>query len=264
MSYSGTTSFYRIPFMRRGDYLTETEEERRAKIIDHLLYVATYGASKAIIEDAEYSLESDNGNYSLSIHTAGTEFVLMAIVNFRLAYKESPITVELESEKMNYIYLVAVEGMDTDPTLCQIEASETLIDDSRHLLLATVDFTETIPILDTDTDKQYLANLAAHSMDSTNPHGTTLSQSNLNVIKSMAVNGNPIYPYVFHEILSSTGATPTIVQIEGMTPIFVSSMTEETSVGNVACQINTDGTISVTNSGALGKKITLKIEGTYE
>ena len=49
MAYSGQTTFYRLPFMRMNDYLTEAEEERRAKIIDHLLYVATYGASKAII-----------------------------------------------------------------------------------------------------------------------------------------------------------------------------------------------------------------------
>lgn len=264
MAYSGQTPFYRLPYMKANDYLTEVEEERRAKIIDNLLYVATYGASKAIIEDAEYTLIAGEtaGTYTLSITTAGTEFVIMAIVNYRLAYREEPITVQLQSEKMNYIYLFAVEeGMDVDPSLCRIVLSETPIDDMRHLLLATVDCSVANPILDTDTDKQYLTNIAAHTMDATNPHGATLHQSILDVLTSLKVKGQEIYPYVYHTIESSTGSTPTIIQIEELTPLFVTAMAEETTVGTVACKIE-GNTISVTNSGSLGKKIILKVEGT--
>lgn len=264
MSYSGTTQFYKIPYMCHGDYLTESEEERRAKIIDNLLFVSTFGASKAIIEDANYSVLSEDGRHYLYVSTAGMEYVLIAIVNHRLAYREEAFTVELESEAMNYVYLVAVDRMDIDPTLCQIEVSDEPIRTPRYLLLAKVDCTGETPVLDVDTDKQYLTNIAAHTMDATNPHGVTLSQSVLNVMNRMNIRGNTVYPYVFHEIESSTGTTPTIFQIDGMTPVFVTPMIEDLSVGTVACCINGDNTISVTNSGSTGKKIVLKVEGVYE
>lgn len=266
MAYSGQTTFYRLPFMRTNDYLTEAEEERRAKIIDHLLYVATYGASKAIIEDGEYELIEDAtsaGSYTLSITSSGTSFVIMAIVNFRLAYRQESITVQLQSEKMNYVYLFAVDDMDVDPARCQIVLSETPINDIRHLLLATVDCTGSLPLLDIDTDKQYLTNLAAHSMDSTNPHGTTLSQAILRVLNTFSIKDHEVHPYVYYEIPSSTGTTPTNVQIEGLTPLFVTAMVDDVTTGTVACQIN-EKTISVTNSGATGKKIILKVEGVFE
>lgn len=250
--------------MRTNDYLTETEEQRRAAIIDNLLYVATYGASKAIIEDASFSLTNTAGDpCTLTISSAGSEYVLMAIVNYRLAYRLQPIELALARGAMHYIYLAAADDMDINPELCSIVTSETPFNDVGHLLLATVDYTEEEAVLDTDTDKQYLANLAAHTMDYTNPHGTTLAQETLSVTKTLLLRGSEIYSHVLYEIASSPGAVPAIIQIEGMTPKFVTPMIEDPDAGVIACKINADGTISVTNSGSAGKKITLKIEGTY-
>ena len=267
MPYSGQTTFYSIPYMKQGDYLTETEEERRAKIIDHLLYVATFGASKAIIEDGVYALVENEGEYSLTINSAGSEYILMAIANYRLVYRQEEIVIPLtiEEGKTYYVYLTAInESIDTDPSLCEFEVTESPISDTHYLLLATIDYTDTEPVLDTDADKQYLTNISAHTMDNTNPHGTTLSQQNLRVTDSLRVHGSDICPYVIHEIQSCTGSTPSVVQIDHFTPVFVTPMIEDTDIGTVACKINSDKTISVTNSGAAGKKIILKIEGQYD
>jgi hypothetical protein len=54
MSYSKKTGFYEIPYMGYGDMLTEEGEKLQLTIIDNLLYAATFGASKCIIEDGKY------------------------------------------------------------------------------------------------------------------------------------------------------------------------------------------------------------------
>ena len=265
MAYSGSTNFYSLPYMRTGDYLTQSEEERRAKIIDNLLYVATYGASKAIIEDADYSLTNTKSPFcTLGISSIAGEYTFMAIVNYRLAYRKGLITLQLEQGLMHYIYVTANNTMDTDPTKCGLKTSSVPIRDVNHLLLATVDYTGTEAILDTDTDKQYLTNIAAHTMDGTNPHGTILHQNILEVTKQLLVKDKEIYPYVFYEIASSPGSTPVTIEVIGMTPKFVTAMIGDLDIGYVACKINEDKTISVCNSGVSGKKIILKIEGSYD
>lgn len=251
--------------MLNGDYVTESEERRRAAIIDNLLFVATYGASKAIIEDASYALDdADAERCRLTLSSYGGEYVFMAIVNFRLAYRLKPVELTLEKGFVHYVYVVCVSGMDTDPALCRVIASTTPYSDVNHLLVAKVDYTGSVATLDVDTDKQYLTNLAAHSMDCTNPHGTSLVQDTLAVTGKLLLRGTEMMSCVLHEISSSPGSTPAVVRLEGMTPKFVTPMIDDPEIGAVACRINTDGTISVTNSGVAGKPIILKIEGVSE
>ena len=265
MAYSGSTNFYSLPYMRTGDYLTQSEEERRAKIIDNLLYVATYGASKAIIEDANYSLTDVTSPFCvLNISSIAGEYTFMAIVNYRLAYRTGSLEISLEQGSKYYIYVSANTSMDVDPTKCTIKTSTTKVTDINHLLLAIVDYTGSEAVLDTDTDKQYLTNIAAHTMDGTNPHGTTLHQNILEVTKQLLVKDQEIFPYVIYEIPSSPGSSPIGISIPGMTPKFVTPMISDLDIGYVACKINSDKTISISNSGVSGKKIMLKIEGTYD
>ena len=265
MAYSGKTKFYSIPYMRLGDYLTQSEEERRAKIIDNLLFVSTYGAAKAIIEDADYSLTNVTGSAcTLNIASIAGEYTFLAIVNYRLAYREGSIQLELSKGHKHYVYVTSTSSMDIDPTKCGITTRTIPINDTGYLLLAVVDYTGEEAILDTDADKQFLTNLAAHTMDATNPHGIVLHQSTLEITNKLSVKEKEIYPYVIYEIPSSPGPTPFAIEIIGMTPKFVTPMIEDLDIGYVACKINHDRTISVSNSGVTGKKIILKVEGTYD
>ena len=263
MSYTGSTQFYRIPYLKTGDYITESEEERRAKIIDNLLYVATYGAIKAIVQDAQYTLtDSAEDPCKLTIEPEpGSDYVFLAVVNYRLAYRTDTIEFTLVKGEKYYVYLSYTDGMEIEPLTCLVSVSTEEIDDAQHILLCTLDYTGDEAVLDTESDKQYLSNLAAHTMDNVNPHGTKLYQSTLLVIRGLAVRANPVYPYVIRDV-EVNGSTPVSVEVEDMVPKFVTVMSQDSSIGDVLCVINNDNTISVSNSGSAGT-VQLKIEGVY-
>lgn len=265
MAYGGKTRFYQIPYMITNDFMTQDEEQRCAEIIDSLLFVATYGATRAIIEDASYTIQdSSTDPCILNITPIGMSYVFILVVNGRLAYRTEPIQLSLTKGSVYYVYCVYTDEIDTSPESCQVIASTEELNDTNHVLLCTVDLTGTDPIIDTDTNKQYLQSITAHTMDSTNPHGTTLSQDTLRIMQNLFIKEQEILPVVYYNIEASTGTTATIVSVDGMIPVFVTTMISDLSVGNVACVINGDNTISVTNDGATGLPIKLKIEGRYQ
>lgn len=265
MAYGGKTRFYQIPYMVTDDFMTQDEEQRRAEIVDSLLFVATYGATRAIIEDASYSIQDPAIDPCvLNISPLGMTYVFIVVVNGRLAFRTEPVQLTLDKGSVYYVYCVYTNTVDTAPESCQIISSIEELNDPNHVLLCTVDLTGADPVIDTDTNKQYLQNISSHTMDSTNPHGTTLTQDSLQVTQSLFVKGQEILPVVYYNIEASTGTTATIVSLEGFTPVFVTPMISDIAIGNVACKINADNTISVTNDGATGLPIKLKIEGRYQ
>lgn len=262
MSYTGVTRFYRIPYLKRGDFITEAEEERRATIVDNLLYVATFGATRAIVEDATYTLTNATTDpCTLQIASQGGDYVFLAVVNYRLAYRTDPIEFELEQGRMYYIHLAYTDGMEAEPETCLVSVDSEEHDDAQHILLCTVDYTGDEAVLNTESNKQYLSTIAAHTMDYTNPHGTVLNQNILKVASALSLRANPLYPYVLREV-QVNGSTPVSVSVSDMVPMFVTVMSQDAAIGDVTCAINSDNTISVTNSGVSGT-VTLKIEGVY-
>lgn len=263
MAYSGLTQFYKIPYMKRGDYITEEMEERRATIIDNLLYVSTYGASKGIVEDCRLTLsDTSEANCRLVLSPISTQYVFLGIVNYRLAYLTSPVTLELARGYMHYVYASYSSGMETDPEACVVEPSTSALDDTSHLLLAVVDYTGGQARIVENTDKEYLTNINAHTTDSENPHGQILTQNALRVVDSFEVKGRGMPPCVFMAI-ESGGTSGTEVELpEGFEAGFVSAMPSSLSVGSVACSIdNGNGTVTVFNSGEQGLEIRLRIDG---
>lgn len=264
MAYGGRTRFYQIPYMVTDDFMTQDEEKRRAAIIDSLLFVATYGATKAIIEDASYAVSNPSENpCTLTISPTGTSYTLIAVLNGRLAFRTDTIRLPLVKGFVYYVSCGYTTEMETNPEACRIAASTERTSDASHILLCTVDLTGDEPVIDADADKQYLRSIAAHTMDSTNPHGAELSQSTLRVNHALYVNDQEMLPAVYHDIESSPGTAAATVKIDGMTPVFVTPMISDAAVGRVVCTINGDDTISVTNDGATGLPIRLKIEGRY-
>ena len=273
MSYSGHTSFYGLPYMMRGDYLSGAEEERRARIIDHLMYAATYGAVKAIVEDANYSLLDQTEDFCRLLLTSKSGgYVFLALVNRRLAFRTAGVELEMARGGYYYIYVTYADGMDVNPTACGVIATTDEYDDQNHLLLAKVDYTGEEAVLDADADKQYIVNLAAHSLDNTNPHGTTLYQdalvlTRLLMRRSPEDEGTPINPVFYRKVHAPGEGFFNIVSVQGVRPVFVSCMVDSLAIGNVAIHINSDNTIEVRNSGVSDtgeeESITLRIEGEY-
>ena len=93
MAYKNKTRFYRIPVMGYGDAITEEEEMRQMSIIDNLLYASTFGASKCVLEEGDYSVKEQNGNYVLEISKpSNIECSLLGIVNYRLFMSTKTVT----------------------------------------------------------------------------------------------------------------------------------------------------------------------------
>lgn len=263
MPYGGKTQFYQIPYMITDDYMTQAEEKRRATIIDSLLFIATYGARRAMLEDAKYTLtDNKNGTCQLTLSSLGGLYTLIAVVNGRLVYRRKPVTLVMLKGLFHYIYCSYTDDVDNNPEACKIFVTTEKKYGVQNILLCTVDFREETPVLNTDGDKQYLKSLAAHSMDTTNPHGVDLTQENLNVARKLSILGNEIFPSVIQTVNSPGSESQAVTSVEGMTPKFVTVMISDLSIGTVAVTINEDKTITVKNSGAADLPITLKIEGT--
>lgn len=257
---SGSTQFYSIPYMCAGDYLTEVDERRKATIIDNLLYVATYGATKAVVEDCLYTLSGTTSDPCvLKLSDNGSGFVFLCIVGYRLAYRKESISFSLAKGRKYYIVVRSTSGMDVEPELCAVESLDEAPQDSIDtLLLATVDYTGEQATLDTDSGKRYMSNLAAHTMDCSDPHGTDLNQTR------MTLHGHEAFPCFVSSIETGGLAGVSVPVPSGMTAVFATAVAEDLSAGNLACSISEDGTsVTVVNSGEAGVKARVRIDGRY-
>lgn len=262
MPYGGSTRFFHLPYMLRGDYMTEAQEEERARIIDHLLYVATYGASAAMIEDPAFTLSDGGTRWRLTLAPAGGEFTFLAIANYRLAYREGEVALDLPHGAFYYIYITYAAGMETDPSKCGLEVRTDPLDAVGHVLLCTVDCRNTPAVLnDMPENKPYLVNLASHSGDSLNPHGTLLTQNALRVVNWLTIKGRRIRPAIYETIDSpGAGNDAYIVPPEGFAPAFAIASPASAAAGACGCEILSDGRVKVTNAGAAGIPIAIRIE----
>ena len=87
MPYRYKTNFYRIPVMDEGDILTEEQEWVQMSTIDNLLRAATFGCTKAYLEDGTYSIEWDDRHMECHLVIRPSKsggYSLMGIINCRL------------------------------------------------------------------------------------------------------------------------------------------------------------------------------------
>lgn len=265
MAYSGTTEHLELPYMETGDYLSGAEERRRASIIDNMLYVGTYGMRDAILMDAIYSLENiTETSCRLFLRASGPRSVLQAVLGYRLLIlRNSPQPLELARGAVHWIYLEKNSGFETDATKCSVVSRQNKLSEGLKLLLAKVDFTGTNPVLTTDASigKKFFANMSGHALSTANPHGVELTQSVLNVTDVLRVSNEEVLPCKYRTIESAGPSGVTLEPIEGFMPVFVIAMPADLSAGETACEIGSDGSIVVYNSGDAGVEIRLKIEG---
>lgn len=259
MSYSGSTYYFSIPYMKQGDILNEEDEQRKTQIIDGLLYSATLGGSNCVIDDAVYTLSGTTSNPATLLLTSDSESVVTAIVGKRIAVVDSPVSISVPRGGFVYVYLRTLEGIDTDPTACEITGLEEEVSSDGMILLATVDYTGTHAVLDTGTGKTYLTSIQRHIEDNEDPHGGTLLQTKLEVGNELKVKGTPVHGCVYMDV--TTGGTDgTVVTVEGFMPLFVSAMKTSPDVGEVYFGVQ-ENVVTVFNTGNSGIQIKVRIEG---
>lgn len=266
MGYGKSSTFYNIPYMESGDYLVESEEAKIANKIGNLLYVATFGATNAILTDANYTLtQTSPTNYSLILSSTNSVSILptiyatfISIINGYLGYKTGDITLKnLTSGHKWYVYACCCEEMITDASSVTVISSTSQYNDINHLLLATVDFTGSSPVLDYTTGKKLFANISQHSLTTMNPHGTSMTQANLNITSSLKIGSKDIKPYAIVDItLDGTNDTTITAEDTGIIPEFVTLMSGHSVI---TVEISNTNVVFSSNSAITTKA---KIEGT--
>ena len=221
MAYTNHTQFFGIPVMGVGDLLTEEQEVEQMGILDGLLYALSYGCRTLMVEEGNYSISNGRLTITPAILVDGTErieeqstsdssssssaeqitanaensYSLMGIVNGRMFASRRTIVVDrmLYPNTTYYAYVEYNDALNFNPSEFSvgIYSMEQGVSDSR-ILICTIEGVEngssTTWQINTDLpEKVYSSNIVAHTADSTNPHGATLVQSNLQVSNALSV-----------------------------------------------------------------------------
>lgn len=202
--YKKHTSHYGIPYISNMEMMEAGEEEKAAKIIDNMLYAATFGIDKAVFEDGNYrvNLEAD-GLYTLSV-IPYNGYSFLGIVNYCLfSSKEIKQIKNLRSGNKYFIYVFYQDDLSTNPENFYLKSSIYKLQDTSSLSIhvATIDLTGIEPKIDEEPyTRKYTSNIVAHIKDNTNPHGRTLYQDILQVSENLYLNGRKILPCEFVEL----------------------------------------------------------------
>ena len=202
--YKKQTKHYGIPYISNMEMMEAGEEERAAKIIDNMLYAATFGVDKAVFEDGNYRLHlEENGLYTLSI-IPYNGYSFLGIVNYCLFSSEKTMQIkDLRSGNKYFIYVFYKDDLSTNPENFYLQSSIYKLNDTSSLSIhvATVDLTGIEPVIDEEPyARKYTSNIVAHIKDNSNPHGRTLHQDILNVSEKLYVEGYKINNYIYQEI----------------------------------------------------------------
>lgn len=260
MSYKNKTNFYRIPFMGRGDAMTEKNNTQQWSIVDSLLYVATFGCDTCFLQEGNYEIEKHVGYYRLKISPFGYNgFSIMGMLNYRLFYSKQVLTSEnLYFNKRYYIYIESADGFELNPNAFLIRAYTTKqIPVSSQILLCIVETTQEPKII-TDLNKVYAKNILAHTKDNTNPHGKQIYQYDLNIINSLKLKNEELHACIYSSYVTQKNEYR-IDFPENKQVIYVTAYPESIEAGNIAWKIE-NKQIVLFNSGAEGIKVNLKFD----
>ena len=262
MPYRYKTNFYRIPVMGEGDILTEEQEWVQMSTIDNLLRAATFGCTKAYLEDGTYSIEWDDRHMECHLVIKPSKsggYSLMGIINCRLFMSMVDVRVgTLYKDSEYYVYVEYDNGLETDAQCFSVRAYPTKqTEDSRRMALCIVN-TSGEGTIDTDVNKVYAKNILAHTMDSTNPHGRHQTQDELDVIESLTVKGYNVNGVMYATALTAGDGNDVNVTFKGE-PAFVVVYPEELGAGEIAWEI-TGNTVRILNSGRAGIRLNIRAD----
>lgn len=225
MAYKGTTPTYQIPYPTDADVLEFQEEENKARIIENQLYGANSYLYSAIFYEGVYSIiDNGDGTYDVSINNVGGRPTLSGLIE--ATYFEYPDTFywrNLESGKNYYLYVIGLTDLSLYPEQIESVSSESYIDLYSHTLCAFVNLTSLT--IDVRPDGKIYANdIAQHPFFTVNPHGTDITQQDLEIVGDLFFNGNDFNVNLESgksiSITGSSGSSRSIIEIinEGTGP----------------------------------------------
>jgi hypothetical protein len=190
MAYSSRTDFYRIPIPLTGDIITGVDQQKTFNIIENQLLAGMKGLRTAVFAEGVYSV-IDNGDstYKVMLSSNGSP-AISGIVNGGLIETDTSIIWNgLSSGLIYYLYLVWKDETYQNPSDFTITSNTYLIEDDTYLFIATLDLTDSSPVLNTSpTGKFYSWDMKDHIFDNDNPHGTTWIQDNLTIRKGLDIS----------------------------------------------------------------------------
>lgn len=260
MAYKNKTRFYRIPVMGYGDAITEEEEMRQMSIVDNLLYASTFGVSKCILEEGNYSVKQQGNNYVLEISKPlNSDYSLLGIINYRLFMSTKTVTsTEMFKGNKWYVYVEYTSYLEDSANKFDLSVSLFEKDEDNFLLVAIVDLTDINNIkINTDTNKIYAKNILAHTADRTNPHGKKLMQEEL------YLQNNRVYTPIYGKMTVFINQENKYICPSNFVPVFAHIYPENPDMGTIAWKIYNNN-ILIWISGLSSGDVNIKIEGYYK
>ena len=186
--YKQKTPHFGIPVVGYGDSISPEVEMRRYTIIENMLIAGTYGLSEVVFDDGGYTIEAGGGGFSVVLRTGGASPSARGLVGG--FYFDAPPEVRwggLKDGRLFYLYLRTTSKTPYESSSVRAVASERLLGKGA-LLLASVDLRDENPVVNTMPDgKVYSQDVANHVSDRSNPHGRSLVQDEIQVLKRLVM-----------------------------------------------------------------------------
>ena len=189
-SYSGETSVFKIPIPLYGDSLSGTLQKKVFNIIENQLVAAMADRKSIMFADGTYNTLEHDGLCDVYLNANTNNPSVFGLLNGGLVYSNSTISWKnMYSGYLYYLYLEWNSDGYVYPDVFQIVAfTSPQTNDTTYLLMATLDYTGITPVLNTiPFGKVYSIDIKSHLLTGVDPHGTTLYQTYLSLLKNMTV-----------------------------------------------------------------------------
>ena len=198
MAYAKESTNYGIPYISNNEILDGSEEEIAAEIIDNQIRAGILGAGGTrVFQNGVFTAEivdSFTGMVELTLSPAGSGLPSVQGIanNGLIEVYDQIIWSDLATNSFYYIYVQSIDGTYVDPTSVNIISSVSEITQNDHLLLATLDTTDTNigtpPVINNSPpNKPTATNLFDFMNAQSDPFGPSFTQSILTVTDRLTV-----------------------------------------------------------------------------
>jgi len=186
MPYGRTTNNYGIPIPLQGELLEESEEIKKMAIIDNQLRGAIVTFGNTVFEEGSYAL-TGSGPYTVTLSPSGGPSVRGILNNGFIEDYSSVVWSSIPDGQLSYLYLrYRAEQYESASTFDTVVSSIEVTGDT-YLLMATLDATGVATLDTAPSGKSTSSGILAHINDSSDPHGSTLTQSILSILTELSV-----------------------------------------------------------------------------
>lgn len=285
-TYKGKTNFFKIPYMEKGDYMTQEDNSLQMNMVDGLLYSAIgatpincmlsegYAHMETVYEEDEttiaeaklvISVNPDSGFSLFGIYKSHPFYKRdeLNVLGFNITGQESGNVLSTSESATYHVYAEFsddLDGLYEDPTNFTLryynEEQEGLGERMKLYEIVIIppsiggEITEpTYKFL--DFEKAYGTSILSHILDSENPHGSVLHQDSIEIADSLKIDGSDVYGIEIGSVLSPGSSSFSDVSFpDGKDVLFVSAFAENVSAGNIAWSIDQENRkVTFYNSG---------------